>query len=100
MTESERYAEILQYVDEGGRVCPQPMRWNELWDMLSERRRIGTGWEPAMPLILAGWWGSSAPEKRTRFLEHLEWAHRHGCIDAVGSFLRSLPEIDWFHIDD
>jgi hypothetical protein len=97
---AETYTELLEYVKERGRVCPQPIRWKQLWDMLPERRRVGVGWEPPLPLILAGWWGSSHREKRARFLEHLAWAYRHGGIDAVGSYLRGLPESDWFHIGD
>ena len=27
-----------------------------------------------------------------RFLEHLEWAEKHGCIDEVDAYVRALPE--------
>jgi hypothetical protein len=39
-----------------GRVCPQPVVWQQLWEILPDRRRVGAGWEPLSPLILAAWW--------------------------------------------
>lgn len=96
----QKYAQLLEYVKTNGRVCPQPMRWNTLWEMLPDRRRAGNGWEPALPLILAAWWDTPALQKHLRFLEHLEWAHAHGCVDQVEAYLRVLPESDWYHFGD
>lgn len=56
--------------------------------MLPGRRRVGAGWEPALPLILAAWWETPSQLKHLRFLEHLEWADKHGCIDEVDAYLR------------
>ena len=42
--------------------------------LLPDRRRVGHGWEPAVPLIFAAWWESPGLAKNLRFLEHLEWA--------------------------
>ncbi|MGE5486808.1 MAG: hypothetical protein ACM3ZB_03185 [bacterium] len=96
----QEYARLLGYVKANSRVCPQPMPWNTLWDMLPGRRRVGDGWQPALPLILAAWWDTPALQKRLRFLEHLEWAHSHGCIAQVETYLRALPESDWYHFGD
>jgi hypothetical protein len=97
---SELFAELLSFVADNGRVCPMPMRWNELYQMLPETRRKGHGWEPAMPLILAAWWEASERQKQERLIEHIRWARDHGGLEAVASFLRSLPESEWHHIGD
>lgn len=79
------------------RVCPQPQRWNELWELLPERKRVGAGWEPSLPLILGAWWHTSDSEKRGRFLSHLRWAAKHGALSEVSSFVRSLGPDQWHH---
>ena len=38
--------------------------------------------------------------KMARLAEHIEWAAKHGSLDAIGSFLRELREEDWHHIHD
>ena len=97
---NEEYARLLEYVEENGRACPQPVRWSAMWEMLPGRRRAGNGWEPALPLIFAAWWETPALLKHLRFLEHLQWAQSHGCVDQVGLYLRALPETDWYHFGD
>jgi hypothetical protein len=47
--------EVLKEANRDGRICPQPTKWNELWEMLPNKKRKGAGWEPALPLILAAW---------------------------------------------
>jgi len=89
--------ELVRYGEEGGRVCPAPNRWNELWELLPNRRRVGGGWEPHLPLILGAWWHTSDLEKRERFLEQLRWADEYGALEEVAQFLRSLPEDEWHH---
>ena len=66
--------ELLAFSQAERRVCPQPQRWNELWELLPERKRAGAGWEPSLPLILGAWWYTSDAEKRERFLSHIRWA--------------------------
>ena len=56
-----------------GRVCPNPIFWNELYELLPDRKRVGQGWEPPLPLILAAWWDAPALSKYLRLREHLEW---------------------------
>ena len=46
--------ELIAYCRERDRVCPLPPPWNQLWEMLPNRKRVGLGWEPPLPLILAG----------------------------------------------
>jgi hypothetical protein len=66
--------EVLAECEAHGRVSPQPQKWNELWELLPDRRRQGAGWEPPLPLILAAWHDSSDAEKRERLRLHLRWA--------------------------
>src|ERR1017187_4896961 len=69
---ADKHRELLEYVKANGRACPQPMRWNTLWDMLPSRQRVGGWWEPGPPLILAAWVDTPGLLKHMRFLEHLE----------------------------
>jgi hypothetical protein len=92
--------DLLEFVRQNNRVCPQPQRWNELWEMLPERRRVGQGWEPALPLILAAWWDTPILLKILRLREHIEYAGQHGVLGQVDAFLRSLPEMEWAHAAD
>lgn len=85
---AERCAEL-------GRVCPMPMRWNELWELLPDRQRVGLGWEPALPLILAAWHDASDSSKFARFKEHLDWAEAHGALEEVSALLDRLGDDEW-----
>ena len=96
MTELDK---LLDYCAENDRVCPMPLPWHQVWDMLSGKKR-GSGWEPPPPLILAAWWETSDQEKRERFELHLHWAAEHGALDKVAQFLRSFPEGEWHHRGD
>ena len=71
--------------------------WNQLWEMLPERRRDGSGWKPSLPLILAAWHDTPAMLKVLRLAEHIEWAAQHGALESVAGFLRKLREEDWHH---
>ena len=95
-----RLQSLISYVQEDGRICPQPIFWNELWEQLPDRRRIGLSWEPELPLVLSAWWDSSPYEKRTRLIEHLQWASARGALEVVDRFLRGLSREHWFHESD
>ena len=92
--------ELLNYVRGNGRVCPLPQRWNELWEMLPQRRRVGNGWSPELPLILAAWWDTPMLLKVLRLREHIEHANQQGVLAEVDAFLRALPETEWAHVAD
>jgi len=87
--------EMIAEGSKDGRVCPQPMVWNRLWELLPNRRRLGAGWELPLPLILAAWWEASDSEKRSRFHSHLRWASEHGAAAAVAHLLSSMKPEDW-----
>jgi len=89
------FEELIAKVGRDGRICPQPQAWNKLWEMLPDRRRVGAGWEPPLPLILAAWWHTSDDEKRGRFRDHLSWARDHDALGKIEQFLSSLKPNDW-----
>jgi hypothetical protein len=91
---------LLAYCRDKSRVCPTPQPWNSLWKLLPNHSGVGTGWEPAMPLILGAWLESTNSEKRLRLTAHIEWAKEWGALEAVKSFLYSLDENQWFHLGD
>lgn len=37
--------EVLAEIQKNKRVCPQPQRWQQLFDMLPDKQRKGAGWE-------------------------------------------------------
>jgi hypothetical protein len=93
---TDRMRAFRARVDAEGWTCPNPERWNALWEMLPDKRRQGSGWEPALPLILAAWWDSPILAKKLRFLEHLDWAETHDAGDDVLDYLGSLSAADWY----
>ncbi len=89
--------QVIEETEKNRRVCPQPVRWNELYALLPDRRRKGNGWEPPLPLILGAWWETSVLAKKLRLSEHISWADSHGALEEVLDFIKSLPEEDWYH---
>ncbi len=100
MISPDKVTSLVQYCQANDRICPLPDYWNQLWEMLPEKQRDGSGWMPALPLILAAWWSAAPLAKAARLQEHIEWAHKHNVLDRVSEFLRALPESGWFHIGD
>lgn len=98
MTESAE--SLIAHCRENVRVCPMPQRWKALWELLPDRKRVGGGWEPAMPLILSA--RDEAPHllKVRRVAEHIEWAAEHGALERLATLLRGLREDEWFHGGD
>lgn len=88
---------VLAEAQKNDRICPLPRRWQQLYEMLPDKRRLDGGWEPALPLILAAWHTTPTLLKMLRVREHLEWAAEHNCLGQVYEFLRSLPEKEWLH---
>ena len=95
----EKLVALLEYVRSDGRVCPMPDYWNKLWEMLPDKKRLGSGWEPSLPLILAAWWDTPALSKMLRLQEHIRYAAEHGVLDEVDKFLRALSNDQWFTLD-
>jgi len=96
----ETIEQIFAEVRKNNRVCPKPQKWQQLYEMLPNKKRKGAGWEPSLPLILAAWSETPAISKMLRLREHIEWAEAQGCLEKVASFLRELPEDQWHHIGE
>jgi hypothetical protein len=92
--------QALEEAQKNDRVCPQSMKWNELYELLPDRARRGNRWEPAPPLILAAWWDTPVVSKQLRLREHIDWASKHGCLDSIYEFMQNLKEEEWFHVGD
>lgn len=95
---NEQLQGLLRFVQADGRICPQPGRWHELWEMLPDKRRVGYGWQPPLPLILAAWDFATGIEKMLRLRQHIEYAAEEGVLDLVDQFLRNLPQDDWYTV--
>jgi hypothetical protein len=67
--------------------------------MLPGKQRVGFGWKPPLPLILAAWSETSAAEKRVRLSEHLRYAAENGVLTEVETFVRSLAAKEWSYQD-
>lgn len=96
----ETAVSLIAYCRENDRICPQPMLWQKLWEMLPNRMQVGAGWEPPLPLILAAWHETPAMPKMLRLADHIAWAEKHSALEPIGRFLRSLRERDWHHIGE
>jgi hypothetical protein len=95
--QKETFESLWKYCTSSDRVCPMPMKWNELYKMLKNTKRIGAGYEPSIPLILGAWGNTSDFEKQERLKIHIQWAEDHDQLAEVGKYLRSLKEEDWAH---
>ncbi len=98
--ESSGLQALIDYCQQKGRICPQPTQWNELYELLPDKRSVGVSWEPPLPFILAAWWDTPLLLKVMRFREHLDWAEKHGALDVLEAYLHGLTEDQWFHGDD
>jgi hypothetical protein len=97
---SDTVESLVAFCGQDSRVCPLPAKWNQLWEILPDRKRVGLGWQPPPPLILAAWHDTPAMLKMLRLTEHIEWAAQHDALDTVARFLRALHETDWFHVGE
>ena len=94
---TEKFDELIKYVQAEGRVCPQPMEWHNLWKSLPGCPARPGQHEPWPPFILSGWWGKDDQEKADRFHYHIRWAFENGEGLLVDQFLRGLPRDKWHY---
>jgi hypothetical protein len=78
------------------RVCPVPPRWQELYQLLPDKKNN----QPTPPLVGPAWSVTPSISKRMCLREQLEWAESRGKLEEVLSFLQRLPEAEWHHMDD
>jgi hypothetical protein len=92
VSEQPTIESVINLARSKGRVCPLPEAWTQLWEMLPNPNG-----DAPLPLTLDAW--SLPPRsKMNRLREQLEYADRHGVLDEVDAFLRSLSESDWLHL--
>ena len=75
------------------RVCPQPMYWNDLYNIIV---KMTGNKELEKPLILGAWHFTSDEEKQGRFELHMKLIEKENLTSAI-DFLDSLGEDKWYH---
>ena len=95
--EVESFDTLWEFCTSNNRVCPMPPEWNDLYQILNNTKRVGTGYELPAPLILGAWGNTSNIEKQERLKIHIKWAEKQNQIKEVGKYLRKLPEDKWVH---
>jgi hypothetical protein len=96
---TETFQSLWAYCTANGRAIPRD--WQRLYEMLdNKRQKPSGGWIPSLPLILAAWDATMPIEKQLRFKEHIQWASDKNQLNEIGSYLRSLPEGEWYHFGE
>lgn len=100
-TFNETFDSVWKYCTASNRLCPIPLKWNELFNMLNNKKQNPDGsWKPSLPLVLSGWEHTIPLQKFIVFKEHIQWASDNNQINEVGKYLRSLSEKDWVHYEE
>jgi hypothetical protein len=92
----DKLKRLFQYIIEEGRICPQPNKWHELWEMLPDKYRDDEGWKPPLPLILDQWDNTTGHEKTLRLKQHILYAAEKELLDSVEKFIKGLTTEDWY----
>lgn len=82
------------------RVCPQPAEWMVLYEMLPGKAQQGRLWQPPLPISGPAWSATPPMAKRILLRDHIEWAEQHGALGEVMTYLKSLAESQWHHMDE
>jgi hypothetical protein len=93
-------SDLLDYCTLNNRVCPKPMFWIQLWQLLIDRKKSDTEWQFSGPPIRAAWWNTADSKKQARFSDHINWACQYGLFEEVDQYIRSLPENQWHHLNE
>lgn len=92
--------EVMVEARRFNRVCPQPAEWMALYDMLPGKVQQGRIWQPPPPVTGPAWSATPPMAKRILLRDHIEWAEQHGAIGEVMTYLTSLAETQWHHMDE
>jgi hypothetical protein len=86
--------ELITYVSENGRICPNPQQWMALCEIIGANRPGHS----MVPLILAGWAYSSDTEKNARLIEQIEYAFtlKPEVVNRFSEYLVSLKPEQWY----
>ena len=91
---SDSVESLIAYCRENSRVCPLPQRWSALWNLLPNRTRVGSGWQPPLPLILGAWHDTPGMVKMLRLAEQIEWAAKNGGWMRLPGFCAPCPKMN------
>lgn len=91
-------ASLVEFASRSNRVCPKPVNWSRLYAMLlaGSADRSKSRIPPPPPIHGTEWAITSSPMKQMWLRDHLEWAERACMLELVSSFLREMPESEWF----
>jgi hypothetical protein len=83
------------------RICPLPTAWNRIYNYLvifrQEQANFGiTLSEIPIPLILAGWVYSNDYQKRTRWVQMVNWAEGAGCYKIIST----IEKNEWYLVEN
>ena len=93
----KKLEELLAYAKSNGRICPSVLVWEELWEMLPDKKQISdTQWQPELPVIMAAWRENPNAYRAKRLEEHIRYAAAHGILDEADAFLQNLQPESWF----
>ena len=70
--EIKNIKELKNYLSDNSIICPMPMKWNELFNMLNNKKSINGKIDPSLPLILAVWDDTHHLAKIIRFHKHID----------------------------
>ena len=86
--------ELIQYCSDKNRVCPIPVEWKKVLDILKIRPG-NPGY--LTPLILGGW-DSSDKEKQERLISQIEYAASDPeMYNKIENFLLNLKNHQWHY---
>ena len=96
---TETFESLWAYCTADKRAIPRD--WHKVYELLANKsQKPSGGWTPSLPLILAAWDVTTPIEKHLRFKEHVQWADEHNQLAEIASYLRSLPEDQWYHFGE
>ena len=81
--------DLEQFCRSEGRVCPLPVYWVRLWEMIA---KASPDKEPPLPLILAAWNETTHLDKMVRLVEQLHFAEQNGALGEANEYLRSVSD--------
>ena len=61
----EQISKIHIFLREKKIICPQPVKWNRLYQFINKLKK-DTETKIPLPLILFGWWNTNMEDKRQR----------------------------------
>lgn len=79
------------------KICPVPLKWNEIHLKLLEYASINicTPEKPPVPFILAAWWATNDNQKHTRWIETVQWAKSNNCLKLI-----NVDEIEFYEVEN